>query len=241
MRGIVVAAVLPFHALWAQKSHCNEKVRYSAIRMDEPPGKAKIIHFVRHAEGHHNVAGRKNPLTGYLNEKLEDACLTEEGVAQCKMLATTSPKVVEKAQLLVVSPMNRTMQTATIAFPQLQDKIPWVAVENLRERTGLHPCDRRKSVTIHKKSFPHVDFSNVKDDQDTLYWRYNLREPNSDVTARARLFMEWLKERPETEIIVVTHHGYLLDLLGEVVRTSNPSVDATDFNNCEMRTFIIKF
>lgn len=148
---------------------------------------------------------------------------------------------MDSAQLLVVSPLNRTMQTASIAFPQLKGKIPWIALENLREQTGLHPCDRRRSISEHKEQYQHIDFSNVADDKDPLYWKYRLREPKSDVAIRALRLMDWLKERPEKEIIVVTHHGYLLQLLGEVVHTGNPGADAVDFKNCEMRTFIVQF
>jgi broad specificity phosphatase PhoE len=234
-----LAVSAPTHAFLTGYSHADAR-RYPALRCDSKTN-TKIVHFVRHAEGYHNVAGRVDPLFGYLREDLEDAVLTEVGIAQCKALYADSENRMQNAQLLVVSPMNRTMQTATIGFAHLKGKIPWIAIEDLRERTGLHPCDRRRSISDHRASFGHVDFSFVADDADPLFWKYKLREPNAHVIQRARRFVEWLKERPEKEVIVVSHHGYLLDLMGEVLQTTHPDSDAIDFKNCEMRTFIVRF
>lgn len=229
-----------YSALNSSLCEAEHKIPYLAYR-HSPNTNTKIIHFVRHAEGHHNVAGRKDPLFGYRNEALEDATLTDVGVEQCRILSTSSASAVTKAELLVVSPLRRTMQTATYSFPQLQGKIPWVAVECLREQTGLHPCDRRRSITEHKESFNYIDFSEIHDDVDPLYYKYTLREPKADVTLRTRQFMKWLQERPEKEIIVVSHHGYMMNLFHNSIKTAEPEKDDTPFENCEMRSFVIQF
>jgi broad specificity phosphatase PhoE len=234
----LLAASLPFHGI--PKAYCHRHERYRALRC-ESKERVKTIHFVRHAEGHHNVAGRNDPFTGYLREDLEDATLTDDGIEQCKKLHLATQNKVENAQLLVVSPLNRTMQTASYSFPHMKGKIPWIAIENLREQTGLHPCDRRKSISEHKTKYAHVDFSNIAHDKDPLYYNYRLREPNADVVVRAKHFMDWLMARPETEIIVVTHHGYLLNVFRDVIHTTDPDVDGDDFRNCELRTFIVKY
>lgn len=46
------------------------------------------VHFIRHAEGTHNVASREAGTDNILinNEKFWDAPLTEEGIEQCKRL-----------------------------------------------------------------------------------------------------------------------------------------------------------
>lgn len=224
------------------KSQCeaSENKQYFAHRLNDE-SKTKIVHFVRHAEGHHNVAGKIDPLFGYRREDLEDATLTELGIEQCKNFRESNTKSFAQAQLLVVSPLRRTMQTATHCFPHLKEEIPWVAVECLREMTGLHPCDRRLSITEHKKHFNHIDFSEIQEDADPLYYKYTLREPKADVTRRTQQFMEWLKERPETEIIVVTHHGYMMNLFHNSIKTTEPEKDDTPFENCEIRSFTIRF
>jgi hypothetical protein len=85
--------------------------------------------------------------------------LTERGIKQCKALAHDPPSCIETAQLLVVSPMQRTLQTATYSFPSLMGKIPWVACELIRERSGLHPCDRRRNLEEYK----HLDKDRAED------------------------------------------------------------------------------
>jgi broad specificity phosphatase PhoE len=77
-----------------------------------------------------------------------DAELTEHGINQCKNLSIFTEKldIGLDSELLVVSPMRRTLQTATHSFPSLIGKVKWLALEHLREQTGSHPCDRRLKI-----------------------------------------------------------------------------------------------
>ncbi|KAJ1401450.1 histidine phosphatase superfamily [Ochromonadaceae sp. CCMP2298] len=237
--GIGLATMLSFnksHCLGTESGSAGNK-QYTAVRVKDAKTKSKVVHFVRHAQGHHNVAGKTDPLFGYLREDLEDAVLTDFGISQCVQLAAAGKADVKGAKLLVVSPLHRTMQTATLSFPHLVGKIPFIAYENLREQTGLHPCDRRKPLSVHRLNFQHVDFAHVADETDPLYYKYTLREPKDHVAARARLFMQWLGERPEEEIIVVSHKGYLLHLFG-IIDTGGKN---DEFENCEMRSFVVNF
>lgn len=198
----------------------------------------KIIHFVRHAEGAHNVAGKKSVLN-YLKEEYEDATLSDKGHQECNALSQeiTAIELISNAELVVISPMRRTLQTASLCFPQLINKVPWVAIETLREQTGLHPCDRRRPTTELAELFPHVSFSEIESDIDPLYNRYLLREPVSAVTSRAIEFVEWLSMRPEKEVIVVTHSLYLEQLLHQVLLVHDES--PSRFHNCEMRSYAL--
>ena len=84
----------------------------------------------------HNVAGQEDPVNGYLREDLVDATLTEVGIDQCKQLRSSSEiESVMSSQLLVVSPMRRTLQTASTIFDGLL-KCPWIALEYIREQVG---------------------------------------------------------------------------------------------------------
>lgn len=49
-----------------------------------------------------------------------------------------------RVDVVLVSPLLRTLQTATRIFGT---KVPMVAVEAVREAYGLHPCDRRSPVS----------------------------------------------------------------------------------------------
>ncbi|ONM19132.1 Phosphoglycerate mutase-like protein [Zea mays] len=36
---------------------------------------------------------------------------------------------------------------------------PFIAVETCREHLGVHPCDKRRSITEYRPLFPAIDFS----------------------------------------------------------------------------------
>jgi broad specificity phosphatase PhoE len=189
-------------------------------------------------------------------------------------------------ELVVVSPLNRTLETALHCFAHLvtpatskdkdsmetkRGKVPFVAVESLREQTGKHPCDRRVSIKLKQKEFPQIDFQEIAHDEDPYYSKHGKsREPQDSVIERIGEFMKWLEARPEKEIAVVSHGSYLLYLfqhileleqsklhrahppytssleknaLNEVEKTVDDvrSVEDLYFKNCEMRTVIISF
>jgi broad specificity phosphatase PhoE len=211
----------------------NKKLK--AARMHH---KHKTIHFVRHAEGSHNVEGEVD-YKCYLKEEHEDANLSELGNEQCRQfnIKSCDEGIGATAELLVVSPMRRTLQTAQRCFSHLQQAMPWVACELVREQTGLHPCDRRRTVTEYETDYPHIDFSQLDSNEDPLFFQYQGREPDEIVAQRGRDFMEWLAKRPEREIIVVTHSAYLRHLLGSVLDLEEG--ERTKFYNCEVRTYAI--
>ena len=70
-----------------------------------------------------------------------------------------------------------------------------LAVEEVRERYGTHPCDQRSPVSELKDQFRHVDFSEVATDHDT--WHTEERESMDDLHSRIRRFLEWLETREE--------------------------------------------
>lgn len=104
---------------------------------------------------------------------------------------------------------------------------------------GLHPCDRRVSITEHSKEYPYVSFKEIQSDVDPLYHVYSTREPDEIVSARITEFLQWLANRPEREIIIVTHSAYLRRMLADVMHVEDPS--PTHFQNCEMRTYTLTF
>ena len=219
--------------------------------MDTEGKKTKTLHFVRHAQGEHNVAGAADPINGYLREDLVDAVLTEHGINQCKEVydkyfGDADKNIIHDVQLIVVSPMRRTLQTATHCFADHVEKtpVPFVAVEHLREQTGLHPCDLRHPISQHASNFPHVCFQQVEHEEDPLYHRYSgKREPDEEVNNRVREFFQWLMEREEDNIAVVTHSAYLRNMFKHVVQIEAHEIDAdVDFDhekykNCEVRSY----
>ena len=83
-----------------------------------------------------------------------------------------------------------------------------ICIPELQE-TSDEPCDTGSEVDALQKEFDGkpVDFSLVNEG-----WNSNKGKFSPDakvVEARAQEVREWLKARPEKEIVVVTHGGFL--------------------------------
>ncbi|WVZ19621.1 hypothetical protein V8G54_006943 [Vigna mungo] len=242
--------------------HLEDKVKLHGGVIDRFKGK------VRHAQGFHNVEGEKN-IEAYKSYDLFDASLTPLGWKQVENLrghvkASGLSKTIE---LVIVSPLLRTMQTAVGVFggeactdetsvPPLMNAgvgdsdrqaisslnaPPFIAVELCREHLGVHPCDKRRSITDYRHMFPAIDFSLIENDEDIL-WKPDIREKNEEVAARGLKFLEWLWTRKEKEIAVVTHSGFLFHSLSAFGNDCHPTVKSeicTHFANCELRSMVV--
>jgi broad specificity phosphatase PhoE len=235
------------------------------------------VHFVRHAEGEHNVAGREDPRFGYLREDLEDAKLTAEGVEQCRRLRSAvqhlmvgrteeeeqaqstsrpdarpaqkgvdadaaeggdAPHPISSVELIVVSPLQRTLETAEHSFAHMKGRVPWLALESVRETMGLHPCDRRRNISQHRASFPHINFDHIEHDADPLWHHYpTQREPEDVVERRGRDFLAWLAAREEESVVLVTHSSYLRTFCSRILGLS----EIEHFENADLRSVELLF
>lgn len=141
-------------------------------------------------------------------------------------------------ELLVVSPLERTLQTAlTIFGPHLDQmgngkKIPIIALECVREVAGKHLPDKRVAISDKIPRYPAVDFSSIAEDEDVL-WKPEAREAPESVQARITEFLKWISARPETNITVVTHHAFLRNLWKFLTGAEEL------FANCQLRTMEI--
>jgi len=82
-----------------------------------PLANTKVIHLIRHAQGFHNVAGELDR-ANYKSPEYEDAHLTAMGWAQTEALQqhVAARKEQLGVELIVVSPMTRTLETAAGVF-----------------------------------------------------------------------------------------------------------------------------
>jgi broad specificity phosphatase PhoE len=204
---------------------------------------AKRLHFVRHAQGEHNVAGEADRVN-YLKDDYLDSVLSSLGMEQCAKLNST---LVEKqhlhdADLIVVSPMRRTLQTATECFRHHIGKTPFLALEALREKAGQHPCDNRLPISEHRPVFPHVNFDEIEHEHDPLYPLFpDCREPDESMNKRALDFFNWVATRQEENIIVVTHSAYLQAMFLNVLNVEYEGEEKfVWFENCELRSFHVE-
>ncbi|CAM9614982.1 unnamed protein product, partial [Ectocarpus sp. 4 AP-2014] len=164
---------------------------------------AKTVHFLRHAEGTHNEAALKEGRAAYTKIEHLDARLTDLGKEQCAALKAANHGIEKEAELVVVSPLTRAIQTAMLAIDQVEG-VPWVALECVRERAGVQPCDRRRCVSELKVEYPNISFDAITDDDDAYFdSQGDERERYDSMAHRARELFSWLRDRPETNIVVV--------------------------------------
>ncbi|XP_044475630.1 phosphoglycerate mutase-like protein 1 [Mangifera indica] len=219
----------------------------------------KILHLVRHAQGVHNTEVGKSP-EALLSQDLFDAQLSDLGLQQVEKLRKyVEEKGLSKIiDLVITSPMSRTLQTAVGVFGgECQangldgqatpagngakfDGPPIIAVEHCRERLGLEPCNRRRSINEYQTLFPTIDFQLIESEDDIL-WKADVRESYEEVAERGMKFLKWLWTRQEKEIAVVSHGIFLQQTLINLVKEKNPSMEnlCSRFDNCEIRTVAI--
>lgn len=112
--------------------------------------------------------------------------------------------------------------------------------EECRERLGHYVCDGRRSISEIAAEFPKFDFSEIQHDKDAFYT--DERETDEHCCERAVKFLEWLNQRPEKCIAVVTHSSFLRHLFGQFGENLHKN-DMDDLQrlagNCELRSIVL--
>ncbi|XP_022136313.1 phosphoglycerate mutase-like protein 1 [Momordica charantia] len=199
-----------------------------------PFHRTKTIHLVRHAQGFHNL---NEDLDSLLSEEFFDARLTPVGWKQVDTLRkhVQSRGISKKIELVITSPMSRTIETAVGTFggeehsddlnvpPLMVENAggnnrpaisslncpPVLAIEDCRELIGVLPNVRRRSISEYRPLYPAIDFSMIEHDED-VFWKPDVFETEDEITARGLKFFKWLLTRKEKEIAVVTHSAFLI-------------------------------
>uniref|UniRef100_A0A7S2U494 Phosphoglycerate mutase n=1 Tax=Lotharella oceanica TaxID=641309 RepID=A0A7S2U494_9EUKA len=206
--------------------------RRSAACAATPDDKNLIL--IRHGETEMNSYLHKNPYmgNGFKDPGFYDTILNQNGIAQAKALNDKLRRQLLtesgcEVDVVMVSPLTRTLQTADFAFHGFDDT-PRIVNPMIREKLWL-ASDVGSPPSKLSKRFPHYDFT-VLDD----YWWYEgecrspledwqivREEPNHKFVARLEAFRKDLMQRPESTIAVVAHWGVLNAMTGR------------DFRNCE--------
>ncbi|KAJ4986621.1 phosphoglycerate mutase [Stagonosporopsis vannaccii] len=161
--------------------------------------------LIRHAQALHNATS---------DWSIHDPPLTDLGRQQSAELheSLKSNDLANKTELIVVSPMRRTLETMTIGLDWLIKKgIPVHPDANWHENADK-PCDTGNTMDVISKEYPQYDFSGV----DPLYpdKTSNLATnpyafTQKAIVARGQTCLKDLYSRSEKVIAVVTHSGFL--------------------------------
>lgn len=151
-----------------------------------------LIHIVRHGEALHNVQW---------NYPTRDPPLTKAG-----HYATKHMNVLVHPDLILTSPMTRTIQTALNMFPSLSEHTPLIPVQiwpDLREAHDAE-CNKGLSRLELQIKFTQFDFSLCHEE-----WDYVAHTVDT-ATARAEEVRKKLKDLSLTyqNIFVITHRGF---------------------------------
>ena len=212
--------------------------------MDDASASTKAVWFVRHGQSEANVlfyAGKVQEARA-----IRDPGLSEQGVAQARGVPAKYQAVLgsalsiepstEQIDLLVISPMRRTIQTAMHAFGDwlatraaAGSSVPIVLAPDIQE-TGDVLCDTGRPASEVRAEFeaayPCLPFDTLPEDwcqKEGLY-----AHTGNALAMRFRKFTRWLQARPEQNVLVVAHHNVFLGMLG------------ISFLNCEVRKFALQ-
>ena len=182
----------------------------------------KNILCIRHGRAVHNVLSDKIGDKAYFLKESYDAPLVEEGILQAKELGNNS-KQLKNIDIVFVSPLTRTLQTAENIFEKNQ-KVKIVALDKIKEfPQGIDICNKRRNRIELKEKFKKVDFSLLDSDSDQM-WREDRYEKVEELKERIDEFKKFVMNENDNNIAIVSHNNFLKELL---------------FQNCDDETFIL--
>ncbi|KAN0065305.1 hypothetical protein ACQY0O_001140 [Thecaphora frezii] len=179
------------------------------------------IYLTRHSQAEHNVAD---------DYSIPDAPLTPLGKQQSGRLPALTPDLQAKAQLIISSGLKRTLQSTMIGYAPAIERLGGlskvVVLPQLQECNDF-PCDTG-SAREELEADPELagfDFSNLTPDWTSKQGFYAADE--ASLTARAQWIRQYLRSRPEQEIVVMAHG----DILRRITQQPYP------WKNAEVRLF----
>ncbi|XP_063934539.1 uncharacterized protein LOC135146310 [Zophobas morio] len=177
-----------------------------------PPG-FKTVYFVRHGESTANVRQETDPYDSATNPVYRDAPLTAYGVKQAKELDSITK--TWNIELLVASPLTRALMTASYAFQNtVKNNVPFIVLPlvmefypNLIENQGKLKDELNRDPKLNSlERFKDVDLSQLSSGE---WW--NICGDSS----RLDQLTTFLQKRSEKIIAVVSHWGYIHNLIQE--------------------------
>lgn len=237
----------------------QKPLKIQAYALDDPSAppstrsNVKTCHFLRHGQGFHNLLADMYSLQGkewaqfvpspdnpYVRPEIVDAPLTQKGRNQARAVNPLIQNMSKQPELIVLSSQCRALQTGLLAFEHLVKtrSVPMIAHEMVREQTGVHVCDRRRTRHEQEIEFPRIDFCLIDHEEDQLF-SSERRETKMEVGNRVYHFLEWLEQRNETHVAIVSHSGWLMTLFNGCVKCDDSLKDW--FQTGELRSVKLEF
>ena len=192
--------------------------------------KIQTLYIIRHGVALHNIPdARTKAYPDLFDPRYTDPPLVPYGTQQASEAAGKIRKDLsrmnrDRVDLVVSSPLQRCLQTASLAFPPSNSangvepstpglRQPRIVVNEMaREACGMHYPDRRAKRSNIAAEFPWVKLPSDMTEED-MKWRPDARESMQDVRARTGSFLGWLASRYQEETIGVVSHGVWIETL----------------------------
>jgi len=163
----------------------------------------KTLFFTRHGQGHHNVDDKTH---------IRDALLTDEGIEQARLHnESIRDNVSKQAELIVCSPLRRTVQTMLYGYADAvarlgKDRI--IIMPEVQEASD-DPCDTGldKADLLKDPLYQGLDLSRLDDDWNAKKGKF--AATSEAIQARALWVRKFLRDRPESCIVLVSHNDFL--------------------------------
>jgi broad specificity phosphatase PhoE len=180
----------------------------------------KTLYCIRHGTALHNVLFWDYGSEVY--QKYRDTPLVAKGVEEAKNLGKTW-KEIDNIELVLVSPLLRTLQTASHIFEN--KNIPMLALDCIMEYPQGYSdiCNHRKTIIELKPCYPNIDFSSVNKEKDI--WRPDRDETINELNGRINELINFIKSRKEKHIAIVSHSSYLGHFLFNKIGDENNELE----------------
>ena len=167
---------------------------------------SKNLYCIRHGLAEHNINYLKYGCKTFYDPNFIDTSLVEEGFKQAVNLGESWSNIKD-IELVVVSPLKRTLQTASEIFKNID--IPIISFELAREYPiGGHTCNKRSDKEYLMNTFPKINFDDIKEGEDYL-WDFEKQESIHELDLRINTFKKFIESRPEKNIALVGHASFI--------------------------------
>ena len=149
----------------------------------------KKLYFIRHGVSQHNVLFHNLGKRVFYDKRFYDTTLTSHGIEQAKRLQQTWEKL-DQIDLIICSPLTRTIQTANYIFSHTKKKI--ISHDMLKEfPQGLQTVNKRKEKDELLKLYPTIDFTEVNHVNNI--WNPEREETIDELNQRIEKFKKFIK------------------------------------------------
>ena len=182
----------------------------------------KYLFAIRHGEATHNVLFKEVGMSTFFDENYYDTELTDKGFNQAQELGNKWTDK-NKMDLVIVSPLSRTLQTAVNIFKNMNVKI--IALDCLKEYPqGLHTCNKRKNKSDLINLFPTIDFTNLDSNED-LMWSNTESETIDELLQRMNKMYDFIEQTDYKNIALVGHNSFISMIKDQKLNRNEDGLD----------------